>query len=178
MVIPNAFALKCQTFNMQYKFCYEEWLTPTDAEKLASALDIQGVQNDLRIKSSQADGNYVLTISIKGDDLIDEISSLPYELREQGMTEVLGKAFGVILALAYSPFIADKLRKGLIPKNASNDVMEATIIRTKFQVDIQTDKGKSAKIYDISPYILQWYKKLGWFKSISDDDDEKSNDEE
>jgi hypothetical protein len=152
----NIQANTCATFNMKYKFCYESWMTKDVVKVVVDELNRSTIQANLVMKKTEVGDSTQFIMETKNSALIDEISELPSELKEEGMMEAVGKTYGPYLALSSVNYYTAQFKKGLIPK----DSLGPKLVRCKYQVDLRSDKGELAKTYDLSKYGLYFVSKL------------------
>ena len=159
-------ALKCEAFNMQYKFCYEDWL-PKGAVKFAvDGLDQRSVEQNITLRKEVVQDTPVIFFEVRSSSLIDDLSKMPYEMRHEAMEQSLGQVYAPILVVILSEyFMSEKGKSGIKTDSTHtrpttwNDLSE-WIVGMKYRFDVLSDKGKLSKKYDLTDYVFDTYLKV------------------
>jgi hypothetical protein len=170
LLSPSLYALNCQTFNMQYKFCHEDWVSKALAEIIVERLDQASIQNNVTLKLTSKSDSQVFTFEVRSTEAVNDLSKMPYEMRTEGMKESLGRSY----MIPFSALAMDKAQS--IKAAASNDSAAANyetwLYKTKFQFQLSNDKGKLVKTYDLTEYVLYGLSEIaGYLKAKKSGED-------
>lgn len=158
IIASETFALKCKTFDMQYKFCYEDWVPEKMAGTIAQLLDAATITTDMNLVKSVKADTTALAFQIRSSEMVKELAQLPYEMRNDAMEETLGQKFGAIFYASMYPYFQAEKDRGSI-KDTSATGYFTWLLSLKYEVDLMSDKGRLAKAYNMSDYVKNWMAK-------------------
>lgn len=158
-------ASKCSTVNFKYKFCHEDWVSEPISKGLIEALDNMPLRTNLWQRSYSKNDTLFIVLEIKSDDVIDELSEMPGEFKNEGMEEALGSDYSGYFAFLYHSYVLGKARndggavdKERVTKESYFEKMNVKMLAFRF--NILNRKGALAKEYNLTNYGLSAYLKL------------------